>query len=136
MKKRNNIIDFAELLKDKNQARFMNQLIANVCIYALIDVTQDINRILHYLKESDLNLYEAAAEMAAQMDEKSLSDFKELLETQAHNLQAIYKAINSLTAHNPDAVIHDNAVSQRADNYLNSGKTRADVYAEDIIARL
>ena len=128
-----NIIDFAEYLDKKEIEGLKNQLLIAACTRALIDVSQEINKIMYYFKETGLKLSEITEVIEKDFDAEGLFIFENLIERQARNMLDISMAIDMSSASYEADVIHSEDVKEQAEEYLRAGNTRADIYLKNFV---
>ncbi len=131
-----NVVDFMKYVDEQQAKGYANDLIVMACVCALIDITQDINRVMYYFKSTGLNAHDIAVIIEKRMDVEGLFHFRTLLDLQAGNMTALQKAINPNGGNNDTPTICAPEVDERAKEYLNSGNTRADYYMQYTVSSL
>lgn len=125
-----NIIDFAEYLDNEETESMKNALIIAACIRALLDVSQEINKIVYYFRETGLK--DIPGEIAKRFDGNGLLLFKNLIERQASNLTGLCNAFDLNAASDEADAIRMEDVKKQVENFLQNENTRVDIHLNNL----
>lgn len=131
-----NIINFAEYLNNKELEEMKNELIIVACTEALLDVSQEINKIVYYFRKTGVK--DIPGEIAKQFDRYGLLLFKNLIERQAANITNLCNAIDTNVASSEADAICMEDVKKHVEDYLHNENTRVDIHLnnmDDILSR-